>query len=107
MCLNIPLWFLEYTLNQTLLCLYVSLSLLTVYYARHCAKPVINITSSNSRNSHILRWILYLFTDEKTENEVIKPDQSHTVEELGFKPKPSDSELVPYSVKYNFNKFTS
>lgn len=65
------------------------------FYARHCAKPVINITSSNSHNSHILRWILYLFTDEKTENEVIKPDQSHTVEELGFKPKPSDSELVP------------
>lgn len=53
-----------------------------------------------------MRWVLYLFTDEKTENEVIKRDQSHRVEELGFKLKPSHSELVPYSVIYNL-EFTS
>lgn len=34
---------------------------------------------------------IVLFTNEKTENEVIKSDQSHTSEELGFKPKPSYS----------------
>lgn len=36
-------------------------------------------------------WVLQLFMDEKAENEVIKPDQGHTFEELGLKPKSSHS----------------